>query len=109
MSEDQLSFRKRVVQFHVDSADRNLKLTKAKGRKTIYRIIRRFEGTGEVSRKSGSGRPLKIMTPKNLERLKNMLVLSFKVICQFPTLLYHCLDLAVFIFWSCNFGSALNS
>jgi len=78
ISETREQLRKRFVKFYQE----NIKLGKIftwkhfqkenLSKTTIYRIIRMYETRGNVNHKKGAGRPIKIMTSKNIRKVKSL-------------------------------------
>jgi len=69
---------KRIVNFYLRHKSKGKKfpvnhfVLEGESFSSVYQIIQRYEDRGTVQRKSGNGRPPKIMTPKNVKRLVKM-------------------------------------
>lgn len=78
MANKQEQLRERVINYYVEHADCDTQNTishfKSQGMipKTIRNIIKRYEENGTVERKVGSGRKPSLLTPRNLNKLKDM-------------------------------------
>ncbi len=78
MEETREHFRKRLVKFYLENiglgkilASNHYQKDK-RSKSTIYDIIRMYETRGNVNHKKGAGRPIKIMTAKNLRKCRSL-------------------------------------
>jgi transposase len=76
MASKQEALRERVVQFYNLHLDKTKKFTvdhfagENVPKSTVYFILQKYSNRGDVKRKAGSGRPVKIMTAKKMKLLK---------------------------------------